>query len=61
MTRRKYRSAIEIVSDIGSLGCALRDHSDADISAAVALLREANPQIFTWLVRALTVPQEQPA
>lgn len=50
---RKLRPAVAIVSDIGSLGFDLQHHSDEQIAAAVALLRTVNPELFSWLVRAL--------
>lgn len=55
---RKIRTAVELVSDIGSKGFDLQHHSDADIKAAVTLLRTVNPQMFDWLVRVLSVDAE---
>ena len=58
MSRRRLRSALEIVSDIGALGFDLRHHSDEHIAAAVKLLRTVNPQMFDWLVRVLDEANE---
>ena len=50
---RKLRPALNIVSDIGCLGFDLQHHDDAQIAAAVALLRKSNPEMFDWLVKVL--------
>ena len=50
---RRNRSAVEIVSQIGSLGFDLQYHSDADIAEAVALLRSVNGSMFEWLLAVL--------
>jgi len=61
MSRRKLRPALELVSDIGSLGFDLQHHSDEQIREAVKLLRTVNPEMFNWLARLLGDPaQEQP-
>lgn len=52
---RKLRDALEIVSDIGSLGFDLQYHDDIQIRHAVAVLRAVNPELFNWLVQALGV------
>ena len=59
--RRKLRPAIEIVSDIGSLGFDLQHHSDAQIVEAVKLLRTVNPELFAWLVQVLGSKRSEPA
>lgn len=56
---RKLRPALNIVSDIGCLGFDLQHHSDEQIAAAVALLREVNPELFSWLVQALGAPMKR--
>lgn len=53
MTRR-LRPALDIVSDIGSLGFDLQHHDAASIAHAVAVLRTVNPDMFAWLVKALS-------
>lgn len=58
---RKLRPAIEIVSDIGSLGFALQHHSDDAIQQAVIVLRTVNPEMFDWLVKILGERRESPA
>jgi hypothetical protein len=58
---RRLRSAVELVSDIGSLGFDLQHHSEAQIAEAVRLLRTVNPQLFDWLVRVLTESAADPA
>lgn len=58
MRNPKRRPALDIVSAIGSLGFELQHHSDAAIVDAVALLRTVNPDLFTWLVHALTGKSE---
>lgn len=55
MTRR-LRPAIEIVSNIGSLGFDLQQHDAVQIAHAVAILRKVNPDLFAWLVQALGEP-----
>jgi hypothetical protein len=63
MMARRLRSAIELVSDIGSLGFDLQHYSELEIKQAVKVLREFNPEMFDWLVRALQKPDagtEQP-
>lgn len=56
MRQRRLRAALELVSDIGSLGFDLQHHSEVDIMEAVKLLRTVNPELFTWLVRMLGEP-----
>lgn len=51
---RKLRPALEIVSDIGSLGFDLQHHDPVQIAAAVALIRTVNPEMIEWLARVLT-------
>lgn len=53
---RRPRPAIELVSDIGSLGFDLQHHSDHDIAEAVAVLRTVNGPMFDWIVRVLSAP-----
>ena len=53
MTKRRLKTAIELVSDIGSVGFDLQHHSERDIAAAVAVLREVNGPMFDWLLRVL--------
>ena len=55
---RKLRPVLNIVSDIGSLGFDLQHHTDADIAEAVKLLRTVNPEMFDYLVKALSAPVE---
>lgn len=55
MTRR-LRPALEIVSDIGSLGFDLQHHKQSDIYEAVATLRTVNPDMFNWLALLLAGP-----
>lgn len=61
MGKRKLRTAIEIVSNIGSLGFDLQHHSDVQIVEAVKLLRMVNPEMFEWLVRVLGSKRSEPA
>jgi hypothetical protein len=53
MSRRKLRPAVELVSDIGSLGFDLQHHGEEQIREAVKLLRTVNPEMFDWLARLL--------
>lgn len=53
MTRR-LRPALDLVSDIGSLGFDLQHHDAVQIAHAVAILRKVNPDLFAWLVQALS-------
>lgn len=53
MTRR-FKSAIELVSDIGAKGFDLQHHSESDIAEAVTFLRHVNGPMFDWLVRVLS-------
>ncbi len=55
---RKLRPALELVSDIGSLGFDLQHYSDEEIALAVTYLRTVNPEMFEWLVRVLDKPSE---
>lgn len=57
MTKRRLRSAVEIVSDIGALGFDLQHYSDTEIASAVALLRAVNPEMFAWITRQLGQPE----
>lgn len=52
MTRR-LKSAVELVSDIGSKAFDLQHHSDEEIREAVRMLRHVNGPMFDWLVLAL--------
>jgi len=56
MSKRRLRPAAEIVSDIGALAHDLQHHNDTDIARAVTFCRTVNPEMFAWLVRALSVP-----
>jgi hypothetical protein len=56
MSKRKLRSALEIVSDIGALGFDLQHHDDVTIAAAVDLLRTVNPGMFDYLAQVLARP-----
>lgn len=60
MSRRKLRTAVELVSDIGSIGFDLQHHSKEQIAGAVAILRTVNPEMFEWLGRALASPSAEP-
>ncbi len=57
-TKKKLRSAIELVSNIGALGFDLQHHEDAAIAEAVKMLRTVNPQMFDWLVTVLAQKSE---
>lgn len=57
---RRLRPALELVSDIGKLGFDLQHHSDEQIAEAVQVLRTVNPEMFDWIVRALS-PNGTPA
>lgn len=50
---RKLRPALDLVSDIGSLGFDLQHHSDEQIAEAVRILRTVNPEMFDWIVKQL--------
>jgi hypothetical protein len=53
MTRRQLKTAVEIVSDIGSKAFDLQHHDEREIIAAVALLRHVNGPMFDWLTQML--------
>lgn len=47
------KTAVEIVSAIGSLGYDLQYYDEATIEQAVEFLRKVNPKLFDWLVDCL--------
>lgn len=51
---RRLRSAVQLMSDIGSKAFDLQYHSDKDIAEAVAVLRDVNGPMFDWLVSRLS-------
>jgi hypothetical protein len=53
---RKLKPAIELLSNIGSLGFDLQHHSDADIAEAMAFMRQANGPMFDYLAERLAPP-----
>ena len=53
MSRRKLRPAIEILSDIGSLGFDLQHHDDLVIADAMEFMRKANPEMFAWIAKVI--------
>lgn len=57
--KRRLRSAVELVSDIGSKAFELQHHSDRDIAEAVKVLRSVNGPMFKWLVEALERPSDR--
>ena len=50
---RRQKSALEIVSDIGSKAFDLQHHSERDIIEAVVILRQVNAPMFDWLTQML--------
>lgn len=60
MSARRLRLALDIVSDIGSLGFDLQHHSDEQIAEAVRILRTVNPEMFDWIVKQLAVQASSP-
>lgn len=58
MGKRRLRPAIEIISDIGSLGYDLQHHAEPDIAAAMTFIRQANPEMFDWLAKVLDVTKK---
>jgi hypothetical protein len=57
-TKESPSPAIEIISDIGCLGFDLQHHSEQQIADALAFMRLSNPQMFYWIVKALTPKAE---
>lgn len=57
---RRLRPAVEIVSDIGSLGFDLQHYSDEQIAEAVKVLRTVNTEMFDWLCKVLAAGKERP-
>lgn len=51
---RKLKSAVELVSDIGSKAFDLQHHSERDIAEAVACLKHINGPMFAWLIAVLS-------
>lgn len=58
---RRLRTAVELVSDIGAKAFDLQHHSEAEIAAAVRILRKVNGPMFDWLVYMLASPRSAPA
>lgn len=52
---RRFKSPVELVSDIGCKAYDLQHHDERDIAEAVALVRQVNAPMFDWLVQVLSV------
>lgn len=50
---RKRKMAIELLSQIGTLGYDLQFHHQAEIAEAMKFMRTANPELFDWLAKVL--------
>jgi hypothetical protein len=56
---RRLRPALEILSDIGSLGFDLQHHDDATIKRDFEYLKQVNPEMFAWLARVMVGQPER--
>ncbi len=54
---RSRKSALELLSDIGSKAYDLQAFTDLEIQAALAVLRSVNRPLFDWLTALLVAGQ----